>query len=627
MKAYKIIFIIGTLFFSCEDYLDYAPKLEIDETDVYKNYRSALGYLDNCYAALENNYSTPEAQQLVQTHIAAIGDEGALNVSGPIKTFNTGDWFNRPGLGEVGYNNTGLGQLQGTAISNSFYSIRIANNILKNVPEMTNITATERNNLLGQAYFYRSWAYFQIIKRWGGMQIFDKAYATDEWRDVIRLSYQESTNWLIEGYNEAINRLPSDWDAANTGRPTKVAAYAARSMAALYAASPLMNNPVAQPVSNRGYNQEWSEKAAQYAHETLRYIWDQMPQRDMQGLGAGTPEEKLEAYRHIFYHKAFVAPEHLWYHNSAGLNRDQRGGAPGRNDQVRHFQNINFSGRPGGFGQNLTSVTQNLVDKFEVINPTDGLAYPFGHPSLGSLEAQWVRPYDNRDPRFYNNILFTGGPPHGAKANGDPWYLEVYPGGADFQPTEVGSVKTGYMCKKWWWPTANRVANGWGDYYYNAVFIRATQVYLDYAEAMNEAYGPNADPKGYGMTAVQAINKVRNRVGMVDVNPAFTGSKEAFRERIRNERAVELMWEDHRWHDMRRWMIAHEVLGGPTYPIQGVVVQDLTPLITNVGQKSFRYTVVNLTSEIRVFEMKHYWYPLPRDHMERLRNVTQNPGW
>jgi starch-binding outer membrane protein, SusD/RagB family len=108
MKAYRFIFLVGLLFFlSCEDYLDYAPKLEIDETDVYKNYRSALGYLDNCYRALESNYSTPEAQQLVQTHIAAIGDEGVLNTNGPIKTFNTGDWFNRPGLGEVGYNNTG----------------------------------------------------------------------------------------------------------------------------------------------------------------------------------------------------------------------------------------------------------------------------------------------------------------------------------------------------------------------------------------------------------------------------------------------------------------------------------------------------------------------------------------
>jgi starch-binding outer membrane protein, SusD/RagB family len=282
MKAYRFIFLVGLLFFnSCEDYLDYAPKLEIDETDVYKNYRSALGYLDNCYRALESNYSVPRKPNSLFRHILQpLVMKVLLNTNGPIKTFNTGDWYNRPGMGEVGYNNTGLGQLQGTAISNSFYSIRIANNILENAPDMTNITAEERNNLLGQAYFYRSWAYFQIIKRWGGMQIFDRAYATDEWRDVSRLSYQESTEWLIEGYNEAINRLPADWDAANTGRPTKVAAYAAKSMAALYAASPLMNNPVAQPVSNRGYNQEWAEKAAQYAYETLQlYLGSNAPAR------------------------------------------------------------------------------------------------------------------------------------------------------------------------------------------------------------------------------------------------------------------------------------------------------------------------------------------------------------
>jgi len=182
------------------------------------------------------------------------------------------------------------------------------------------------------------------------------------------------------------------------------------------------------------------------------------------------------------------------------------------------------------------------------------------------------------------------------------------------------------MCIKWWWPTANKWTGGWGDYFYNGVFIRTTQLYLDYAEAMNEAYGPNADPQGYGMTALEAINKVRNRVGMVDVNPIYTGSAEEFRKRIRNERAVELMWENKRWHDLRRWMTAHEVLGKAN-AIKGLRVEDLTPGVQDVGEKDFNYRVVDLPSEFRVFKMKHYWYPLPKDHMERLRNVEQNPGW
>lgn len=625
----KLIFLLVfslLIFGSCEDYLDFAPELEIGEDDVFKNFRSAQGYLDNCYMALASNYLIVESQGFVNVSPANLSDEAAFNASNQSsRILNTGDWFGRPGLPEVGYDNNGVGTKTGRAISNSFYTIRITNNIIEKVPAMNNITQEEKDQLIGQAYFYRSWSYFQIIKRWGGMQIFDKVYATDEFKDEARLSYQQSTEWLIEGFDKAFELLPEEWDEANTGRPVKIAALAAKSMAALYAASPLMQNLPGEPVKNNGYSSEWTETAIQYTYDALKYVWEKLPHRDMQGLSATTPEEKAEAYRHVFYHKLFVAPEHLWAHNSAGQNRDG-GGNYGATDMARLFLNVNYSGRPGGFGQNFSSVSQNMVDMFELINPDDGLAYPFGDPALGTLDEQWQNPYHNRDPRFYNNVHYTGGAGHGTKADGSSWYLETYPGGADYMASEQGSVKTGYMCKKWWWPTFNKVAKGWTDYYFNAAFIRTTQLYLDYAELMNEAYGPNADPKGYGMTAVQAINKVRNRVGMVDVNPKFTASKELFRERIINERAVELMWEDHRFHDLRRWMIAHEVFATPN-PIKGVKTTDLTPEISNVGEKTFRYEPFDITSEIRVFEMKHYWYPLPKDHMERLVNVKQNPGW
>jgi hypothetical protein len=150
---------------------------------------------------------------------------------------------------------------------------------------------------------------------------------------------------------------------------------------------------------------------------------------------------------------------------------------------------------------------------------------------------------------------------------------------------------------------------------------------LDYAEAMNEAYGPTEDPKGYGLTAVGAVNIIRNRVGMPDVLPEFTADKVKFRDRIRNERAVELMFENHRWHDLRRWMIAKDVF---SKPIKGMVATPLNPNHKNVANKStllFNYKVVDLATEVRVFQDKHYWYPVDQNQVDDQFNYVQNPGW
>ena len=166
------------------------------------------------------------------------------------------------------------------------------------------------------------------------------------------------------------------------------------------------------------------------------------------------------------------------------------------------------------------------------------------------------------------------------------------------------------------------------------VFIRATQLYLDFAEASFEATGSaTAKVEDCGMTAEEALNTIRNRIGVTDIPSDIVSDPEKFREAYRRERGVELMFENHRWWDVRRWMIMHTLFNEP-YPIKGVYFDPVGSYEDSADGKSgtrpasFTYTVFDMEKEIRGFSnMRNYWYPLPQHDVDALHNLQQNPGW
>ena len=155
-------------------------------------------------------------------------------------------------------------------------------------------------------------------------------------------------------------------------------------------------------------------------------------------------------------------------------------------------------------------------------------------------------------------------------------------------------------------------------------------MYLDFAEASFEATGSaTAKLEGCDMSAEDALNIIRQRAGITDVPDEIVDDPDAFRECYRRERAVELMFENNRWWDIRRWMIAHDLFK-EQYPIKGIKATPKDANHAKVADKStlkFTYEVVDVVPETRVFEMRNYWYPFSMNDVASLNNLKQNPGW
>lgn len=294
----------------------------------------------------------------------------------------------------------------------------------------------------------------------------------------------------------------------------------------------------ASPLSNPGNDISRWEEAAEANWTALKSALDH-----------GYLLLAKEKYTDNFYGTKYTN-EQLWAYTSGSTTNYN-------NDRVQAFVPYCFSNNAFSSGQ---CPTQNFVDKFETAG-----GYP-QHPrgaaaatAAGQYDEQ--NPYVNRDPRFDVVVIYNQKPVQGY-GNASIYVNEdgSLPSGSLIQKrsgSEDGVSETFYYEQKRTGALSNK---GVQNLLLTDPIIRLAELYLNYAEAANEAYGPDGQAPGAAMTALEALNTVRSRVGMPAVLDAYTTDRDALRPRIKNERAVELCFEGYHYYcDIRRWKDAPSI--------------------------------------------------------------------
>ncbi len=584
MKKIILFFLpIALLFQGCEEYLDKVQESSgMDETQVFTDYNNFRRFEDRMYKDMHDYLADYDYGM-----IAAICDEGYTE-SAQWETMGivqSGDWIRAYSTAQA---------LQFSAIWTAWQSIRIANISLQKLPMLEgNATQTQINELEGQARFMRAWYYYEFLKRQGGMPYLTEPLGGSDNYALPRLSFHETALKIAEDCDAAADLLPAKWDMANIGRPTKGAAMAVKASALLFSASP-SNNP--------GNDQAKWQVAAQASWDIIAFAQSTGTYKLMQSNGTdqitytGPGGVKTITYPSGFDSIFMYTPyndEIIWEF----YERMNSGG------QYSTFTIASLA--EGGIIQGY-SPSQNIVDLFETKN---GLAID-DDPAYDPQN-----PYVDRDPRFYHSILFN----RERWTSGTNLYLELYNGGRDRASGDLKHYSyTGYLARKFWGKNVD-LWSGSGAPFTHTIYFRYADILLQYAEAANELGGPGYTLPGATMSAVQALNLVRARVNMPGVSSTYLASKEAFRERIKSERAVELYLEGKRFFDLSRWGDAHKQEHKEIYGVNFV----------DDASKPTGYTISRTPGPIYtlVFDQKHYKWPIPLNDAMMFKEFTQNPGW
>lgn len=629
-------------FASCTDYLDKTPDSTVNADEAFKNFTNFQGYVEevyNCIPSKESNYWCTTFNW---------GEDEILNTgkgdSHETAHFDLGDyryWYSDPQsfLHSNGLNSTS-NDMFSHSLEHAWYCIRKCNLGLENLEKMTDCTQEEKNIIKGQLLFFRAWWHEELMEFYGGMPYVDTVLDGSQALTLPRLSFQECATKCAEDFRAAADLLPNDWDKTVIGkktlgkndlRITKVCALGYLGKVLLWAASPLNNLGAEVGASKNGdtyrYNVEFAAKAADALAEAISQV------------NSGSTPYALAEYKYdnIYDH---VASEDSKTNFSDIFRTTGKGWKqPGSTEAILRAPYIGANGSNWNFTKNWGIKINEIVQHDAVIHqPTANYVNYYGMANglpLDDPESGFdpTHPFKGRDPRFYHDIVFDGFQYINTtigKENPDYQfkYVQMYTG-SNLRSSSSQGCRTGYYCQKLVPHQANRydVMYEWGGALQcDLPYMRLADIYLMYAEAGAAVQGANYKSNKCNLTAVDAINVLRDRVEAGHVADKYAANQQKFMDEVRRERAVELAFEGFRWNDLQRWLLLTE------YPYNIKTSQEFKRVGDfDYTKKDPRDAEVAGWSEktilTRDFTEKHYLLPLKQSDVYLYPEFGQNPGW
>jgi len=482
-------------------------------------------------------------------------------------------------------------------------AIRVANLSIKNVDRIENVTKVQKDKILGMAYFLRAHFYFMLLQGWGGMPYVTEPLNPAQDLDLPRDSYVLTAQKIAKDFDSAAAHLPLVIPDAEWGRPSKMGAIAYKAKALIWAASPFANPDNKQTL--------WEDaaiacgQAIQLAEGSGYYKL--VPLDNFKKLFVDCDGETL---KEVLFGRSFNNTP-FWF-------------AP----YYCAIKSTEFGS--GQFG--AESVTENLAQCYPWSNgeSIDPKTDEYKHNPYNGDGTQ----HTGRDPRFYQTLLYNGAVTPQVSATGRTvqiWNKSFDNVQAKELLTSNGSVVNGYTQTGYynWKLFSNAFITTGAKTNVMWNYVRLADVYLYYAEAANRAWGANATPPqdklpGFSLSAVNTLNKVRERANMPDYDNAspnawlHLGTVEEFEQKVRNESRIETAFEEKRFYDLRRWRI---MLDPNVLTMYGMYIEK-----TAAGK--FIYTVTPLSSSLNLkWSDRFYLFYIKNSDTYLGHNFVQNPGW
>ncbi|HAZ04320.1 MAG: hypothetical protein A2W90_23255 [Bacteroidetes bacterium GWF2_42_66] len=564
-----ILLITALLCSSCEEVLDTKIDANYSAEDVWKDRDFTMGILADGYDNLPTFYNVFSGAFLD----CATDNAVTSDYTSSIIDFAGGSWNSESSVLD--------------SWEDCYTQIRNMNLFLEKAPDVEfsvkpNTNEVIRKRVKGEALFLRAYYESELLFRFSGMTADNKLMGFPIVTEVLpegvnnlvaRSEFDACVDQIYNDIDNALLYLPEKYagndpelGTSKIGRATIPIALCLKSRVALYAASPIYT-----------VNKNDEQK---------KLLWEKAATAAMNAINAtGTSLPDLSA-------AMYENPDHaeiIWRSFQGATN------TPEKNNFI-----------PQLMGKGYTNPSQQLVDAFPAKT-----GYPITDQRSGYDQNA---PYSNRDTRFSLSILYNG-----ATFSGKT--VEVFAGGLDNELSRSTATRTGYYLRKFLSESVTfvpGVAATTAKHYY--ALFRKAEIWLNYAEAANEAWGPSSDPKGLGKDALTTLKAIRKRGGIPVADPYATeqalAGKETFRSLIQNERRIELCFENQRFFDIRRWALP---LNSLNEPVKGVTV-------TKNGS-TFTYNFgVNI--ENRNFKDYMYYGPIPASEIQSANGIVkQNKGW